>query len=469
MIHYLLQTLVFMLLFLVVYDLFLKKETFFFYNRLYLILTPIASFLLPVIKIDGIQEQIPQQFIVTLPAVIIGGASSTDSVTANTAIAAEGITASTTLLEMLTSVWIVGMFFGIAYMSYKVNRIIRLKNSGIVKTINNQKVVLLPDTDTAFTFFNTIFLGAELSNAQQKNIMAHEQVHVKQKHFIDLLFFELLRIVFWFNPLVYIFQKRMSMLQEFSADAAVASQIDKRDYYQELLSQVFNVQEISFINTFFNQSFIKKRIIMLQKTKSKKIVQLKYLLLVPVILGMLIYTSCSQDSVDNGASSIAEKVAALQAEIDSKERLTAEEAQALSQLTTKANSKIETIEVVETENIDVPFAVLDKAPIFPGCEQLDPEATKKCFQESMMKFVGENFNTKPVDDVGLSGRQRISVIFKIDSNGNVQNVQARAPHPELEAEAMRVVGSLPTMIPGENNGKKVNVLYNLPIVFEINE
>jgi len=133
--------------------------------------------------------------------------------------------------------------------------------------------------------------------------------------------------------------------------------------------------------------------------------------------------------------------------------------------------EIEVQELTNTDGVtvDVPFAVLDKAPIFPGCEQLDAEATKKCFQDTMMSFVGHNFNTNLAENIGLSGKQRISVIFKIDSNGNVQNVQARAPHPELEAEAMRVISKLPKMIPGEKNGKEVNVLYNLPILFKVNE
>ena len=116
-------------------------------------------------------------------------------------------------------------------------------------------------------------------------------MHIKQGHTWDLLFFELMRIIGWFNPLVYVYQSRTAELHEFIADAHVGKDF-KSEHYQQLLSQVFQTEHISFINQFFTQSLIKKRIVMLQKSKSKKVWQLKYLLLVPVVLGMLFYTSC---------------------------------------------------------------------------------------------------------------------------------------------------------------------------------
>ena len=70
-------------------------------------------------------------------------------------------------------------------------------------------------------------------------------------------------------------------------------------------------------------------------------------------------------------------------------------------------------------------------------------------------------------DLGLDGRQRIAVQFKIDKNGRVVDVRARAPHPRLEKEAVEVVQSLPNMTPGKQRGKPVGVLYSLPILFDI--
>ncbi|MBT8255432.1 MAG: energy transducer TonB [Bacteroidia bacterium] len=131
--------------------------------------------------------------------------------------------------------------------------------------------------------------------------------------------------------------------------------------------------------------------------------------------------------------------------------------------------EIEEIEEVEEEEIaDVPFAVIENVPIYPGCEnESGNNAKKKCMSDKVQKFVQKKFNTELANDLGLEGRQRISVQFKIDKNGNVTNVRARAPHPRLEQEAVNVVKSLPKMIPGKQRGKPVGVLYALPILFQV--
>lgn len=125
-------------------------------------------------------------------------------------------------------------------------------------------------------------------------------------------------------------------------------------------------------------------------------------------------------------------------------------------------------EVVEEEIADVPFAVIENVPIYPGCEnERGNDAKKRCMSEKVSSFINKKFNTDLASELGLDGRQRISVQFKIDKNGKVIDVRARAPHPRLEKEAVRVVESLPDMTPGKQRGKPVGVLYSLPIVFEI--
>ena len=130
--------------------------------------------------------------------------------------------------------------------------------------------------------------------------------------------------------------------------------------------------------------------------------------------------------------------------------------------------EIEDIEEVEEEIGDVPFAVIENVPIYPGCEKKKNNAEKKkCMSEKVQKFVQKKFNTDLAGDLGLEGRQRISVQFKIDKKGNVVNVRARAPHPKLEQEAVKVVKALPKMIPGKQRGTAVGVLYSLPILFQV--
>ena len=100
---------------------------------------------------------------------------------------------------------------------------------------------------------------------------------------------------------------------------------------------------------------------------------------------------------------------------------------------------------------------------------MDPEDAKKCTIQKIGQHVGNEFNTKLGNNLGLGNNNKIMVRFKIDNTGNIVNVEARGPHPDLEAEAIRAVASLPKMIPGEHNGKKVAVLYALPIIFELDE
>ncbi|WP_405293814.1 energy transducer TonB [Algibacter sp. Ld11] len=132
--------------------------------------------------------------------------------------------------------------------------------------------------------------------------------------------------------------------------------------------------------------------------------------------------------------------------------------------------EVEEVEVVEVEeDIEVPFAVIENVPVFPGCEKGNNAAKKACMSEKIQKFVTKKFNTELASELGLSGRQRINVIFKIDKTGNVVGVRSRAPHPGLEKEAARVINMLPKMKPGMQRGKAVTVPYSLPIVFQVQD
>ena len=102
----------------------------------------------------------------------------------------------------------------------------------------------------------------------------------------------------------------------------------------------------------------------------------------------------------------------------------------------------DSIEIEEfEEDVEVPFAVIENVPVFPGCERGNNEKKRKCMSDKIAKFVQRNFKTDLARGLGLSGRQRISVIFKIDRSGNVTGVRARAPHPQLEDEAIRVIST----------------------------
>jgi protein TonB len=126
--------------------------------------------------------------------------------------------------------------------------------------------------------------------------------------------------------------------------------------------------------------------------------------------------------------------------------------------------------VEEEEDIveDVPFLVIEDVPVFPGCKG-NNEELRACFSEQVSKFVSKKFDSELASDLGLSpgSIQKIFVVFKIDKNGDIVDIKARAPHKKLQAEAIRVVKLLPKMIPGKQRGRPVGVKYGLPIVFRV--
>ncbi len=140
--------------------------------------------------------------------------------------------------------------------------------------------------------------------------------------------------------------------------------------------------------------------------------------------------------------------------------------------TTEEEEIVEVEEVVVEEveeDIEVPFHVIENVPIFPGCEKGSNDVKRKCMSDKITKFVQKKFNTDLAGDLGLTGRQTIRVVFKIDKSGSVIGVRARAPHPRLEKEATRVINALPKMKPGKQRGKAVTVPYSLPIVFAVQD
>ena len=525
MLHYILQIIAFQLFFLMVYDVFLKNETFFNWNRVYLLSTTVLSLTLPFIKIESFKRVVPRDYVIALPEIFLGQTKPTMTKTMQETVTGTG--------WGFNWWWLYGLGACVAcfIFVYKVFKIYKVLWRNNTQEINGYKVVVVHNSNMAFSCFGYVVLGSDLSTEEQQTILQHEAIHIDQKHSWDLLLFELLRIVFWFNPLVYMYQSRISILHEYIADAAAIKNQGKQAYYKGLLNQVFNTQNISFINTFFNQSLIKKRIVMLQKSRSKQTQLIKYALLIPLVFGMLIYTSCSNETRNTETAqekeiSVSEAISEIKNSIQKTGSLSEEEEMSLLLLSDiikseeldpsliskaqeyinkggKSNVEEQVADILfviqsqggleETElkelksllvfiqpkgfednyygdvvsEVEVPYTVVEKAPVFPGCEtSLDNDVQKSCFNTKMMEHVVANFNQDLAKEVNLTGVQKISVFFKIDANGKITDAKARASHPKLEEEALRVVALLPKMTPGTQKGKQVTVPYYLPIKFE---
>ena len=117
------------------------------------------------------------------------------------------------------------------------------------------------------------------------------------------------------------------------------------------------------------------------------------------------------------------------------------------------------------EDVEVPFAVIENVPVFPGCKGKNNDEFKKCFQDKITEHIQKNFKyPETAIELGINGR--VYVLFLVDSKGNVSNIRARGPDKLLEQEATRIISLLPKMEPGKQRGKAVNVPYSIPINFQ---
>ena len=300
MLHTIIQIIAFQALFLLVYDLFLKGETFFNYNRAYLLITSVLSLILPFINLPKLKTMATNNFIIQLPEVFLGTKPPTDY---DIFIAEQaGIIIDQPTTPLWQTVLISGIVLTTLFFLFKITKLYVMKKRNPQRWKGNILIVSLIKSTAAFSFFNTIFLGEQIPETEKPTIYKHELVHIKEYHTVDLLFFEVLRIFMWFNPLVYLYQNRIKELHEYIADEKAVKHDGKSMYYQNLLNQIFDVHNVSFTNTFFKKSLIKKRIAMLQKSKSKQLNLIKYALLIPMVFGMLIYTSTEVRAQEKVAS-----------------------------------------------------------------------------------------------------------------------------------------------------------------------
>jgi len=166
---------------------------------------------------------------------------------------------------------------------------------------------------------------------------------------------------------------------------------------------------------------------------------------------------------------LPEKILKVEDDVDIKE--TVIESTETSQLdAVKVTAPKEMVTVKEEEEVveDVAFVVIENVPIYPGCKGNNSEL-RACFSDQITKFVAEKFNVELASELGLTpgSIQKIFVVFKIDKNGYITDINARAPHKKLQEEAIRVIDLLPKMTPGMQRGRPVGVKYGLPIVFKV--
>jgi len=424
----LIQIILFQGLFLVFFILFLRKETFHTLNRWYLLLSSVLSIVLPNSNGLFLFSKAPERNLFALPEVVLQ--SQLFQLPEVILTAKE----SAFNFSGLYFVYSVGVVVSLSLFVRKAFQLFLLIKNNEKVVFQNYTLVKLGNADTAFSFGRFLFMGQSISQEKQYYILAHEQVHILQKHSIDLIWFEVLKVLLWFSPFSYSYQRKMIAQHEFIADAASVEQLHSKSYYNQLLNDIFQVENIAFVNQFYHKSLLKNRIIMLTKNKSANWKQLKYLAFFPIVVMMLLI------SIGVDAQEIAKESVAIQ-------------------------------EPILDQSTAIGFGKVEQTPIFPGCEsEKTNEAQKKCFSKSINTFVAQNFDINTTKNIGLTeGKHRIAIQFVINKKGGVSDYKVKAPHKELEKEAIRMIKSLPTMQPGKQKGKAVDVMFQLPIIFKIEE
>lgn len=260
------------------------------------------------------------------------------------------------------------------------------------------------------SFFKWIFISQNLDEETKNIALKHEKVHADQWHSADILWFELLSVMLWVNPTIWLFKRELRYTHEYIADTNTRNTVGQKEYVNALLKNTFQTNTISIIPMFSNSQTLINRINMMKK--NKPVVKLRYLLLLPIIGAVTLVSAISQQN---------------------------------------------NINITPVENaVQEVYNEVEKMPEFPGG------------QEALFKYLSSNLQyPKEAAKENIEGK--VFVSFVVTSKGSITKTEVlRGVNEELDNEAMRVINAMPNWTPGEKDGKKVNVKFTLPIMFKLN-
>jgi len=277
--HYLLEANLYLGVFYLGYYLFLSRETYYTLNRVYLLFSCIASFALPVLQL-GILKPVEQ------PITAVNFAFTPQASVFTPVQAVADAPPVFTWQNALICVYILGAAILLAVLLLKLYSLLKLTRAQNLETDGKYKLVYINQSTTAFSFFNYLFIGTKVQGSE--TIIRHELVHIRQKHSADIIFIELLKIVNWFNPFIYLLQYSLKTIHEYIADEKTAiAENDALAYSSFLVNNAYGLGGSSITHSFFNYNLLKKRIIMLHQKRSGSLAGLKYLVAVPICAGLL--------------------------------------------------------------------------------------------------------------------------------------------------------------------------------------
>jgi hypothetical protein len=277
--YYLAEANLYLGVFYLAYCLFLHKETHYLLNRVYLLFSSIIAFVLPLLQL-GILKPVTAvtPIIIDLPLVVIHYKVPLAEVVP--------VHHYFTFQNGLLGVYLLGVVVLTVFLSIKLYRLFKLTHEKSAIIHDRYKLIRIGESNTAFSFFNCLFIGTKASDTE--TIIRHELVHIRQKHSVDIILLELIKIINWFNPLVYLLQNSLKTVHEYIADEQTALlENDPLTYSAFLVNNAYGISGPSITQSFFNYNLLKKRIIMLHQKRSGSLARLKYLVTVPVCAGLL--------------------------------------------------------------------------------------------------------------------------------------------------------------------------------------
>lgn len=422
---YLLQVNVGLILFYALYKLVCTRDTFFRSRRFILIVSLVLPFILPFIDVREWLESRDRMIMLThfdysavLPEIVVGSEA----------------------VETGNRVFVLSEWIGYLYLAGVVALLVRLAVQAFSlyrlivrmpeKEINGVCVKCLNDPSGPFSFFGWIFMNpAAVKEDEISEILTHEMAHVKQHHSVDVLLAEMVSICCWMNPFAWLLKREVRLNLEFLADRKVMEAgFATKSYQYHLLGLAYN-HKYGLSNN-FNFSHLKQRIIMMNKKKSNAAGHIKYALFVLPAFALLVAgnISCSQD--------------ASQTE-DAKEVVVAPVSPEAKEAPADSTAKEEV------------FMVAEQMPEFPGG------------MKELLKFLQDNLKY-PENAMKNNVQGRVIVQFVVEKDGTLTEFKvARSVDPDLDAEALRVLQTMPKWKPGMQRGKIVRVKFTVPVSFKL--
>lgn len=384
------------------YWLMLRKHTFFQWNRWYLIGSLLIAFALPEIIYPAAAPELP---------VIYEMNASAFAVISNQPKQPE----NWTWVEILTLIYAAGLVAAAVQLASNIAQLVKYLRSGELVELEDCNVVLIDSNQVgSFSFLKWIVINRNDYENHFDAILRHEMVHTQQRHSLDILLIEILRTIFWFNPVLLLYKRSLQEIHEYLADA----QAPNREYYaQFLVAYALNAPVASLTNHFFKPSQLKNRIQMIYKNRTSK-----WMLCTYVAAATMIGTS-------------ALLVAGCESQV----------------------SKENNVEKSDVRSKDATpiFTVVEEQPEYPGGNA------------EMFKFLAQKIKY-PAAASKANVQGKVFVSFVVTTDGDIADVQIlKGIGFGCDAEAARVVSKFPKWTPGKQNGKAVNVRYTVPINFQL--